>query len=169
MIRQLIVNVTTDHTWRGKIDFKEQQLPKILVNLLSIRTINLKQLQSLLFIYCFLLFFFLTTSTVILLRPKTMSSRPLSAKNSIEIKVPQPPPNLFSQSLQSVHLGQLIQFSWFVLQVPPFLTHLPDTLLIKISTQNFQGIFLRAKNIIHDIIHDNVLHVSDQEPQMSSK
>ena len=31
------------------------------------------------------------------------------------------------------------------LQVPPFLTPLPDTLLMKISTQNAQGIFLGVK------------------------
>ena len=32
-----------------------------------------------------------------------------------------------------------------VLQVPPFLTHLPDTLLIEISTQNVHGIFHKVK------------------------
>ena len=48
-----------------------------------------------------------------------------------------------------------------VLQVPPFLTPLLDTLLIEISTQNFQGIFLGVNNY--------VLHVSGQEPSTSSK
>ena len=32
-----------------------------------------------------------------------------------------------------------------VLQIPPFFTPLPDTLIINISTHNFQGIFLRVK------------------------
>ena len=51
----------------------------------------------------------------------------------------------------------------------PFLTSLLDKLLNEISTQNFQGIFLGVKNIIHDIRNDQVLHVSSQEPSMSSK
>ena len=45
-------------------------------------------------------------------------------------------------------------------QCPPsthFLTRLPDTLLLKISIQNIQGIFLRAKTIIHDIKDDPVI------------
>ena len=51
----------------------------------------------------------------------------------------------------------------------PFLTPLPDTLLSEISTQNFQGIFPRVKNIIHDIKDPPVLKVSCQEPSTSSK
>ena len=46
---------------------------------------------------------------------------------------------------------------------------LPYTLPIKISTQNFQGIFLRVKNILYDVRNDQVLHVSGNEPSMSSK
>ena len=58
-----------------------------------------------------------------------------------------------------------------ILQVPPFLTlPLLDTLLIEISTQNFQGIFLGVKkNIIHDVRNDPVIHVSGKEPSTSSK
>ena len=49
-------------------------------------------------------------------------------------------------------------------QSTPFLTPLPDTLLIKISIQNFRGIFLRVKkNIIYEIKDDPVLQVSRQE------
>ena len=46
---------------------------------------------------------------------------------------------------------------------------LPDTLPKKISTQNFQGIFLGVKNIIHDVRNNHFLHVSSQEPSTSSK
>ena len=46
---------------------------------------------------------------------------------------------------------------------------LPDTLLSEISPQNFQGVFLIVKTIIHDVRNDPVLHVSDQEPSRSSK
>merc|ERR1711942_662697 len=56
-----------------------------------------------------------------------------------------------------------------VLQLPPFMTPLPDTLPIEISTRNFQPIFLGVKNIIHDVRNNHVLHVSGQEPPMSSK
>ena len=53
---------------------------------------------------------------------------------------------------------------------PPSWLPLPDTLPIKIESQNFQGIFLWVKkNIIHDIRNDHVLQVSSQEPSMSSK
>ena len=48
------------------------------------------------------------------------------------------------------HLS-LLSGSLNILQVPPFWPSLPDTLLIMISTQNFQGIFLRVKN--HHIWH----------------
>ena len=49
---------------------------------------------------------------------------------------------------------------------PPLL----DPLLTDISTRNLQGIFLGAKkNVIHDVRNDHVLHVSGQEPSMSSK
>ena len=41
--------------------------------------------------------------------------------------------------------------------------------LIKISTPNFLGIFLRLKNIIPDIRNDPVLLVSSQESPMSLK
>ena len=47
---------------------------------------------------------------------------------------------------------------------PPSCPPIPDTLLIKISTQNVQGILLWAKNIIPDIRNDPVLYVSSQEP-----
>ena len=40
---------------------------------------------------------------------------------------------------------------------------------MKISTLNFQGIFLRVKKIIHEIKDDPVLLVSNQEPSMTSK
>ena len=56
-----------------------------------------------------------------------------------------------------------------VLQVPPFLTPLPDTLLIEISTRIFQGIFLWSNNVVNDIKEDPVLQVSNQQPSMSSK
>ena len=55
-------------------------------------------------------------------------------------------------------------------QRPPsthFLTPLPDTLLLKLSIQNIQGILLRVKTIIHDIKDDPNLYDSDQEPSMS--
>ena len=55
--------------------------------------------------------------------------------------------------------------SKYPLSWPP----LPDTLTIEISTQNFQGIFLGVKNIIHDVRNDYVLHVSGQELSTSSK
>ena len=52
---------------------------------------------------------------------------------------------------------------------PPSCPPIPDTLIIKISTLNFQGFFIRVKNIFHDIKDDPVFHVPDQEPSMSSK
>ena len=52
---------------------------------------------------------------------------------------------------------------------PPSWPPLPDTLLIEISTRNFQDIFLGVKNIIHGVWNDHVLHVSGQEPPKSSK
>ena len=52
---------------------------------------------------------------------------------------------------------------------PPSWPPIPDTLLIMISKQNFQGIILRVKNIIHDVRNDPVLYVSNQEPSTSSK
>ena len=51
-----------------------------------------------------------------------------------------------------------------ILQAPPFLTPLPDTLRIKISTQHFQGFFITVKNIINDVQNDPVLLGSNQEP-----
>ena len=53
-------------------------------------------------------------------------------------------------------------------QRPPS-TPLLDTLLIDISTQNFQGIFFGVKNLIHDVRNDHFLHVSGQDPSKSSK
>merc|ERR1711888_11657 len=52
---------------------------------------------------------------------------------------------------------------------PPSGPPLPDTLLIEISTQNFQGIFLGVKNIIHDVRNIHVFQVLGQEPSTSSK
>ena len=51
------------------------------------------------------------------------------------------------------------------IMMPPIL----DTLKIKISTQKFQGVFLRVKKIIHYIKDDIVLDVSNQEPSTSSQ
>ena len=43
---------------------------------------------------------------------------------------------------------------------PPIL----DTLLIKISTQNFQGIVFGSNRVIYDIMDDPIIQVSGQEP-----
>ena len=46
---------------------------------------------------------------------------------------------------------------------PPFLTH------IDINMKFSEYLPLGKKNIIHDVRNDQVLHVSGQEPSMSSK
>ena len=51
----------------------------------------------------------------------------------------------------------------------PFLTPLPDTPPTQISTWKFQCTFIRVKNILLDVRSDPVIHVSGQEPSMSSK
>ena len=61
--------------------------------------------------------------------------------NIIELSGYDPfgPPRSPRASRQSSQLG-----TFNVLQVPPFLTHIPDTHLNKMSTQTFQGNFLEV-------------------------
>ena len=51
----------------------------------------------------------------------------------------------------------------------PFLTPLPDTPPIEISTQKFQGTFIRVKNILQNIRSDPVIHVSGKVSSTFSK